>query len=138
MSAFNKQSLQGTFKERLYQARVAQGWSQSDLARKIWGTYTDGRGYETARNRDRISSYERGKSVPERQNLDALAEALEVSPEELAPDVLADIAATGRGAAPAVQMTMMEGQPDLVHLQVDVVTKLSTASQIIKILSDDL
>jgi transcriptional regulator with XRE-family HTH domain len=128
-------NLTGFFKERLYQARTQQGWSQSELARQVWGEIEDSRGYKVAKNRDRISAYERGKSVPERHNLEAMAAVFGVPPEELAPDLTAERAAA-EGKTPAIRMTMLEDQQGVVRLQVDLILPLATASQIIAYLSE--
>lgn len=57
--------------------------SASDLAREVWGSKTDGRGYEVAKNRDRIGHYLSGKSFPERENLTKIAKVLGVHPDRL-------------------------------------------------------
>lgn len=107
----------------------------SDLARKIWGTVTDTRGYEVPKNKDRISRWERGDQSPEPHNLQLLAEALDMTPEELAPDLTAS--AIDRDDHPAVNMTMIQGQPGRVHLVVNTLTSLEIASKIIALLSSD-
>jgi len=106
--------------------------SQSDLARKIWGTTKDNRGYIVARNRDRVSAYERGKAQPTHENLTAIAKALGVTVEDLAPDLLA---ADMGAEAPTIGMTMVKNRHDRVHLQVNTITSLEKASQVIALLS---
>jgi transcriptional regulator with XRE-family HTH domain len=65
---------------------VAKGWTRSDLARQMFGTYTDPTtGYVVARGRDRISSWLNGKQYPTPENLRRLALAFGVTVEELAP-----------------------------------------------------
>lgn len=108
--------------------------SQSELARKIWGTTKDARGYVVAKNRDRISAYENGKSEPSRENLDALASALNTTVEELAPDIVASKIGAEQ---PSIAMTMIKDQADRVHLQVNTITSLSLASQVIALLSKE-
>lgn len=56
----------------------------SELARKVWGTTKDYRGYTVAKNRDRIGHYLSGKSYPEKDNLQKIAKALGVPFERLA------------------------------------------------------
>jgi transcriptional regulator with XRE-family HTH domain len=73
------------FARRLFELMAERGLSQSDLARKIWGETKDTKGYPVARNRDRIGNYLRGRSYPEQANLKLLAEALEVSVEDIIP-----------------------------------------------------
>lgn len=123
------------FSRNLYEARLARGLSMSDLARKIWGTVTDTRGYEIPKNKDRISRWENGEQVPEPGNLRLLADALDMSVEELAPDLTAK--AIDKNAQPAVNMTMIQGQPGKVHLVINTLTSLDIASKIIALLSSD-
>jgi hypothetical protein len=60
------------------------GVKPADLARMVWGTTVDSRGYTVPRNRDRIGSYLSAQSYPEPDNLRKLADALGVPVEELA------------------------------------------------------
>ena len=69
----------GTFAEVLRQLMIDKRVSASELARRVWGTLQDGRGYTVARNRDRIGHYLSGRSYPEKENLDKIAKALGVS-----------------------------------------------------------
>lgn len=120
----------GGFKQRLYQLRRDRGWSQSELARRVWGETTDARGYTVAKNRDRVSAYESGKAIPERTNLEALASALGVSMEELAPDLIL----TRHKAAvqpAAFEMQIVGGE---AHLKMDAMVPLSVAVQIVALL----
>jgi len=73
------------FASRLAYFREARGWSQSDLAREVWGEIETKAGRRVAKNRDMISTYEMGKSWPDPHNLIKIAAALEVDVEELAP-----------------------------------------------------
>ena len=75
------------FASRLQHFRTEKGWSQSDLAREVWGEITTKAGRTVAANRDRISTYELAKSWPDPHNLIKIAAALGVPPEELAPSV---------------------------------------------------
>jgi hypothetical protein len=60
------------------------GIKPADLARMVWGTTVDSRGYTVPRNRDRIGSYLSAQSYPEPDNLRKVADALGVPVEELA------------------------------------------------------
>lgn len=124
-----------TFAKRLHDLRLERGLSKSDLAKKIWGTMTDGRGYEVARNRDRISVWESGRAMPTSDNLEQLATALGVPVSELAPDLVSAGMASER--RPAISMTMVEGRPDTVRLVVNTLTSLATAAEVIRLLSGD-
>lgn len=123
--------LSGVFKNRLYQLRQHFGWSQSDLARKIWGTVEDKRGYTVARKRDAVSAYEAGRAAPERATLDLLAETFGVTAVDLAPEL---VAARERreGEVPPVRLVMLPG--GLVRLQVDVAVQMSVAASVLALL----
>jgi hypothetical protein len=127
------------FATNLYNARRAKEWSQSDLARKLWGEAEDNRGYKVARNRDLISSYEQGRALPSRENLENMAEVLGVKPEDLVPSELIAARMSGVGGgnmnAPMMSMTTLEGQPDKVFLQISCVTSLPVGAKIIDLLS---
>jgi transcriptional regulator with XRE-family HTH domain len=58
--------------------------SAAEVARRVWGTSTDKRGYEVAKNRDRIGHYLAGTSYPEPENLQKLADAVNVPVDKLA------------------------------------------------------
>lgn len=120
------------FADRLKELRVERGLSQSDLARLIWGETTDERGYKVANKRGRISAYEAGRAIPEPHNLTSLAEALGVTIEELAPDV---VAAAVDHAEPEIAINMVPGGDGVVHLQVNTLVDLDTAMQIGVLLS---
>lgn len=126
-----EKAIQGDFKQRLAALRADAGWSQSELARQIWGTTTDGRGYEVAKNRDRISAYEAGRSKPNRENLEAIAAVFNIDVEELAPDLLRDAALSE--PKPAVELRL-EGSTAYLRINTGVPT--DTALQIVKLLSD--
>ncbi len=65
-----------------------KGLSQSDLARAIWNEVrVDSRGYEQPVNKDRISQWVNGRVLPNLENLQRLADALETMPEALLPDL---------------------------------------------------
>jgi transcriptional regulator with XRE-family HTH domain len=122
------------FKDKLRELRIDKGLSQSDLAKALWGTTTDGRGYDVARNRSRISSYEKGDSVPDKHNLRKLSQVLGVTDDELAPDLAQRVLDQ---AEAAIQMKMIAGRPDQVRLTLDTLCSLATATKIISLLTAD-
>lgn len=75
--------IQKDFADNLARLMQAKGMKQSDLAREVWGTTKDKRGYEVARNRDRISAYLAGAGIPETDNLNKIAAALGCTAEDL-------------------------------------------------------
>lgn len=123
-----------SFAENLRRARVERGLSQSELAREIWGTTVDGRGYTVARNRDRISVWEQGRAVPEPQSLQKLSDILGIPVEELAPGLTME--AIDR-APPQIHFHMVPGGAGVVHLQINTLCALETAVAIAGLLSKD-
>ena len=121
-----------SFAHKLHAAMARNRMSASDLARAIWGSTVTNTGHNAARNRDRISAYLSGRSTPEQANLEALAKALNMTAEELAPDLTAS--AVDR-ANPELAMTMIAGRADLVHLKVDKLVPLEVASQVVSLIS---
>ena len=68
---------------KLKALREAKNWSQSDLARRIWGSQTNQRtGRVGAKGRDNIFRWEKG-AHPDSSNLKLLADALGVAPTDL-------------------------------------------------------
>jgi len=103
--------------------RVAMARSQktaSDLAREIWGSTTDKRGYSVGRNRDRIGHYLNGTSYPEPDNLEKLARALGIPVSELTIERPAGSNNPGPRARHASSTYNIQAQPDgTIRLQID-------------------
>lgn len=77
---------QETMGERIVRLRTAAGIdSAAELARRIYGTTTDKRGYSVAKNRDTIWRYETNKAMPSRKNIERMAVVLGVTVAELDP-----------------------------------------------------
>lgn len=131
MTTIETHALQN-FARRLHELLTAKGWSQSDLAAAVWGRTTDSRGYDVARNRDRISVYIKGISYPDPANLKAIADALGTTPEELAPDIYA--AAVDR-EHPAISINGVAGSLDKVHVRVDALLPMAAAAEIASIVA---
>jgi transcriptional regulator with XRE-family HTH domain len=124
------------FANRLHDLRTVKGWSQSELARQIWGEQTDKRtGRKSAKNRDRISCYEAGTSFPDPHNLSKLANALDVTPEALAPDLTG---ATVERQNPELALVSVAGHSDKVMLRINKLVPLGTATQIMALLVEGL
>lgn len=119
------------FARRLYRAMTDAGLSQSDLARKIWGTTTDPRGFDVAKNRDRISQWLKARSLPDRDNVKKLAAALDVKADDLLPVRPGGI----DDVSPEVSMVALAGHPDMVRLVINKVMPFATAAHIIQTLS---
>lgn len=108
--------------------------TQSDLARAIWGSTTDRRGYEVAKNRDRISVYLKGNAIPDPVNMRKLADSLGVKEEDLAPDI---VASAVERENPEMAMAMAPGHPDKCFLQINKLVPLTKAAKVISLLADD-
>jgi hypothetical protein len=119
-----------------------QGMSASDLARAVWGTSTDNRGYQVAKNRDRIGHYLAGVSYPEAVNLRKIEAALGLSPDALALTQTENRAARvhagreARGTADLV-LTAVNGHPGVFVLQARRMVTADVALQILKLLNED-
>lgn len=118
------------FARKLHAAMNAKGMSNSDLARAVWGEVTDGKGYKVAKNRERIGVYLKGEGFPEPRTLAKLAEALDTTSEELAPEITASTVDRER---PELAMTMVSGHSDRVHVQVNALLPLRAAVEITRI-----
>lgn len=121
------------FSHNLEQALIRKGWSQADLARQIWGTYTEKNGYEGAKNRDRISRYVRGQAFPDPQTLAQIASKLGVPIEDLAP---AQVPASLQERAPQIAITQVAGYPDKVHLVIDALVPARVAARIYALMTE--
>jgi hypothetical protein len=74
------------FRQNLARAMQAKKMSASTLARAVWGTTTDSRGYTVPRNRDRITHYLAGTGYPAPAAVTKMAQALGIDPALLAKD----------------------------------------------------
>lgn len=110
------------FGRRLYRCMMDAKMSQSDLARAA------------DMGRDSISTYIRGRSMPEPKNLHKLAAALDVKVEELYPE---ELLLAMKDEIPAIELTQAAGQPDKAWLRVNRMVSFSTAAKIIDLLEMD-
>ena len=121
------------FARKLHHLMIERGLSQSDVARKIWGSKKNpDTGHSVAINRDRISCWVRGTQVPDPQNLLKLSEALGVPVDELAPDIMAS--AVDR-EHPELAIQAVSGSPDTVHLVVTKLVPLAVAAKVASLLA---
>jgi transcriptional regulator with XRE-family HTH domain len=75
------------FAKNLYDALVAKGWSQSELARQAtkFMPIDEKTGRSKEFTRDQVSKYIRGKTLPYTESLHALCKALGLEHEDLLP-----------------------------------------------------
>jgi hypothetical protein len=129
------------FANALRAAMLKQGLSASEVARRVWGTTKDSRGYDVARNRDRIGHYLNETSYPEPENLIKLAEVLELDVQDLAVDKPVFVAGAGtsyRGRQPGdIQMTVLADQPNKARLVFDRVLDFETAMRLLQMIKED-
>jgi transcriptional regulator with XRE-family HTH domain len=123
------------FARILQHEMLKRGWSQSDLARAVWGAETtDSRGFRAAVGRDRISAYVNSKATPEPATLKKIADVLGLSPEALAPDIATMAVARDN---PSIDMRVVAGREDHAWLRVNRIVSLSTAARVITLLEND-
>ena len=124
-----KRAAMASFSRRLYEEMQARGWTQAELARRAFGTTTNSEGHSVAKGRDRVSVYLAGKSQPDPRNLGLLCKALDLQPEQLAPELVAE---TVDRAEHEIQMFQ---SGDQCHLIINKLVPMSVASQVIAILT---
>ena len=73
------------FAGRLVALMHERGLSKSDVARLMYGSYTDANGHNVAKHRDRLTAWTLGRQMPKAQQLAALATALRVPVHALVP-----------------------------------------------------
>lgn len=102
------------FARWLKERMAAAGLNNSDLARQVWGTTKDSRGYHVARNRDRIGHYLVGTSYPNLDTRYKLSEVLGVFPDDIPRPA----------GAPVWQATPPEGPFTEINRKLDAILSL--------------
>jgi transcriptional regulator with XRE-family HTH domain len=117
--------IQKDFADNLARLMQAKGMKQSDLAREVWGTAKDKRGYEVARNRDRISAYLAGAGIPETDNLNKIAAALGCTTEDLlllgAEEMAARPLTRTKAHQVEINMASVAGRPGWMQISLNLV-----------------
>ena len=111
------------FSANLRQAMLDLNVNNAWLARALWGTRTDSRGYEVPRNRDRIGQYLKGTSLPNDANMRRMAEILKCDYEWLAPP-------ERRKAESGEQFSFICTDEDYVRVKINMQMDSATASEI--------
>jgi len=109
------------FGRRLYKIMLDKRLNQSDIARL------------SGLGRDSVSQYIRGRSVPTPQNLEKLAEALNLQPNDLFPNYAAQAVISEQ---PTFQIKSVEHEPESMWLIVNTKVSAVKAVQIMQILND--
>ena len=123
-----KDQLRREFAKRLQAELKDRGWSQSDLARKMFGQ-TKGGG---AKGRDNVSGYCLGRSLPTARHLKMLCDALGAKESDLIPEGLE--AASRLHGAPFRMEATAEGK---VWLDVHQEVPIALALKIAQLLNED-
>jgi transcriptional regulator with XRE-family HTH domain len=123
--------IQKDFADNLARLMQAKGMKQSDLAREVWGTAKDKRGYEVARNRDRISAYLAGAGIPETDNLNKIAAALGCTAEDLlgAEEMAARPLTRTRAHQVEINMVSVFDRPGWMQISLNLVCPLADAQE---------
>jgi hypothetical protein len=111
------------------------GLNSSEVARRVWGVTKDTRGYEVAKNRDRIGHYLAGASYPEPGNLVKLADVIGVPVAELAIDK--PVAVAGQSRRFGLRLTRFADQPHLARLEMDLILPWRLAVEIADLVMQD-
>jgi len=106
----------------------------SDLARAIWGTTTDPRGYEVAKNRDRVGAYLAGTGYPSRETLPKLCEAVGLDPS-LIPMPTRSSAPREFAGTPDVTITLLTEHPGMCSMYIRKVIPVDIGMQIMTLVN---
>jgi transcriptional regulator with XRE-family HTH domain len=110
------------FGRRLYKLMISKGWSQSELAR------------QAGIKRDSVSTYIRGVSFPERGNLEALADALSVNPDDLLPNVIESAIDED---VPSLELKISTADARIAWLRVNRLVSTVTCMKVLDLLNCD-
>ncbi len=110
------------FGKRLYNLMLRKGWHQSELAR------------QSGLPRDSISVYIRGKSLPTPLSLKQLADALDITPEELLPNHAESAIDEDM---PSIEFKVSPNMPDRAWLRVNRLVSVRAALKIMDVLEND-
>ena len=122
------------FAKILREAMMRNGLSASEVARRVWGTSKDNRGYDVAKNRDRIGHYLAGTSYPEAKNLCKLALAVGLTAEDLAIERPLNLT---RAREPAGDLRFELFPGGRARLQFDRVINSTLALQILTLITEN-
>ena len=126
------------FAEKVHAAMLKKRMNISDLAREIWGSVVDYRGFTVAKNRDRAGFYLAGKSYPNEANLKLLAKALDLNVDELRVEKPSIGVQRTRTSDRDVQLTILASDPSKALLQISLLTPTDGAVQVVALINDIL
>jgi transcriptional regulator with XRE-family HTH domain len=110
------------FGRKLYNLMVARGWTNAETARRA------------GIPRDAVGVYVNGRAYPQTRNLNALAKAFGLEPEELLPNIVIDAIAE-HAPGESGQLTLTRSGHAL--LKINRVVSVATALKILTLLNAD-
>lgn len=113
------------FADRLYQLMDDRNWTQSELARQA--------GIE----RDSVSRYVHRKNLPDQVNLNKMAEAFKMSPEDLLPNY-SILAIDIDDEDPAIEMRVVDSDPTRALLIIRREVPTIIAAKVIALLGEEI
>lgn len=119
----NKDEYKKEFGRRLFQRMLAKNWNQSDLARAA------------KLGRDAISTYIRGRSLPEPVSAKHLADALNCSVDDLYPRAGEPLVSERN--APLMELRQLPDDPGMAHLRIDRKIPIEIAAKIVNLLTGE-
>jgi hypothetical protein len=126
------------FAEKVHAAMLKKRMNISDLARAIWGSVTDYRGFTVAKNRDRAGFYLAGESYPNEENLRKLAKALDLNVDELRVEKPSIGVQRTRTSDRDVQLTILASDPSKALLQISLLMPTDGAVQVVALINEIL
>lgn len=110
------------FGRRLTALMRERNWNQSDLARAA------------GMGRDAVSTYVRGRSLPEPKSLKKLADAFRLEPQQLLPNAMMEAM---DDELPALEIKQAVGHPDKCWLRINQMVSMDKAMRVMQILNDE-
>lgn len=111
------------FGRRLYRLMIKHGWNQSELAR------------QAGLPRDSVSTYIRGRTLPTPKSLQALANALGMTPGDLLPNALETAIDEDN---PSLEVRVSVSAPDKAWLRVNRLVSFQTAARVMELINSDV
>lgn len=125
------------FGQTVLRAMLQKGMNQSDLAKAMWGTIVDSRGYTVAKNRDRITHYVKGRAYPEPENLAKLIDVLDLRLEDVqVSKIVRGATRSSPHMAHNLQVTMLAAEPGKAMLYMQKILPTDLALTICKMIAE--
>lgn len=125
MSIKARAAVRKAFGDRLYQLIVDRGWNRSELGRRA------------GLPRDAISNYVRGANLPSKENLEAIAHALNMTVEDLAPQLVTPMGLDfgAEDEANTLNVEVLKTDGSRARLRVDRIVSTEVAFQVARLIT---